>query len=233
MVVGAALILTSSAHASLIGYAIDSSRTQLNNASDGSDPRVDENRSDSSKLSVRSDEKAYKSWIKFDVTGLDVGALPGAYLRITLHQDKDNSALLSAVNDDYTTGIGWTEDDLTWNNAPGNITSADGINPDDAGFTVDNLRADLDPTVTTFIGPVDYPGGVAGDQYFFDVLSILQADTDGIVQFVLHGAGGNTNFSTHDHPNGTDYYPALLTVPEPTTVVLLALGSLLAFRRKR
>ena len=44
----------------------------------------------------------------------------------------------------------------------------------------------------------------------FDVLSVLQADTDGIVQFVLHGAGGSTNFTTHDSSLGEDYWPALI-----------------------
>jgi hypothetical protein len=119
---------------------------------------------------------------------------------------------LSAVNDDYTDNIDWGETDITWNNAPGNYTSSDGVNPD-AAITVDQLQDELDPTKTTQIGIVDYSagsGGLAGDQFFMDVLSILQAETDGIVQFVLHGAGGSTNFTTHDSSLGEDYWPILI-----------------------
>ena len=119
---------------------------------------------------------------------------------------------MSAVNDDHTTNINWTKTDLTWNTAPGNITSSDGINPDNTSFTVNDLQDNLDPFNTTYIGVINYSegsGGVAGDQYSIDVLSVLQADTDGIVQFVLHGAGGYTNFTTHDSALGSDYWPML------------------------
>ena len=50
-----------------------------------------------------------------------------------------------------------------------------------------------------------------GDQLFFDVLPLLQADTDGIVQFVLHGSNGWTNFYSDVAAGGEAYYPALVT----------------------
>lgn len=188
-------------------YADVSCRTSLN---DGSVSQADENNSDSSKLSVRGDEKAAKSWIKFDLNGLELGTITAATLRITLYEPKTSTCLLSAVNDDYTTNISWTEGSLTWNNAPGNYTSSDGINADQAGITQDQLQKEVDPAKTSFIDTVDYSyGGAVGDQFFFDVLSILQDDTDGIVQFVLHGAGGSSNFATHDNSLGQEYWPAL------------------------
>ena len=213
-----------------IMYAADSCRTELHN---GTESKVDQVRADTSKLSVRGDAKAMKSWVKFDISNLDVSSLVNAQLRITLHQDKSSSCLLSAVNDDYTNNIGWTSSDLTWNNAPGNYTSTDGVNPDDGSISASDLQDILDPAATTLIGTVDYSGGVAGNQYFIDVLSILQADTDGIVQFALHGAGGSTNFSTHTNTGGDAYYPALVyEVPEPATLLLLGLGSFAAIKKR-
>ena len=224
------LFMVQAVQASVI-YATESARTELHN---GTESRADDSRDDSNKLSVRGDAKANKSWIKFDISNLDVSSLVSAQLRVTLYQDKSSSCKLSAVNDDYLTNIDWTKGDITWNNAPGNITSADGINPDNASFTTDDLQDNLDPAATTMIGTIDYTDGVAGDQFFMDVLSILQADTDGIVQFALHGAGGYSNFTTHDSAEGDAYWPALVVeVPEPMTLSLLGLGSLAALRKRR
>ena len=206
-------IVSSTVTADGIKYADTSSRGVLN---DGTSNLADTVKADSSKLGVRGDAKAAKSWIKFDISELDVASMTECKLRITLNATKSSTCSLSAVNDDYTTGIDWADGTLTWNNGPGNYTSSDGINPDGAGLTLDNLQEDLDPAVTTLIGTVDYTGGLAGQQYFIDVLSILQADTDGIVQFVLHDSGGDTSFSTHDHPEGEAYYPALVYAEIPT-----------------
>ena len=193
--------------------AIDSCRTSLNN---GTVSEADTNKSDSSKLSVRGDSKAAKSWIKFDVSSIeDKAGLASCRLRITLNASKSSSCLLSAVNDDYTAGMDWTNADLTWNLGPGNITSADGINPDDGSFSVSDLQDNLDLSKTTLVGTVEY-SGVKGDQFYVDVLPIIQADTDGIVQFVLHGSGGSTDFATHTHPDGAEYYPTLEYSGVPT-----------------
>ena len=195
--------------------AVDSSRTSLNN---GSTSDADTVKADSNKLSVRGDAKAAKSWIKFDISSLDVSSLTECKLRVTLYSAKSSTCLLSAVNDDYLDNIDWSNADLTWNNAPGNYTSADGVNPDDTGATVNDLQGNLDPSKTTLIGTVDYSGGAAGDQYFIDVLPILLADTDGIVQFVLHGSGGSTDFATNrtTATPGEDYYPTLVYAEIPS-----------------
>ncbi|MEN6308489.1 MAG: DNRLRE domain-containing protein [Anaerohalosphaeraceae bacterium] len=197
-------------------YADMSCRTSLFE----SDSDVNENQPDNNKLSVRGDNKAKKSWIKFDINdlGIDPNSLKSATLRITLYDFKDGTCSLSAVNDNYTTNIDWTESTLTWNNAPGNYTSSDGINPDNTSLTTDNLQEDLDPTRTTLIGTVDYSAGegsAAGTQFTMDVLSILQADTDGIIQFVLHDASGFTSFATHDTSAGEAYWPRLQLLQAP------------------
>ncbi len=191
-------------------YAVQSCRTEL---FDGTNPRVNDNRHDASKLSVRGDSKASKSWIKFDLRNLgitDPNNLRSATLRITLHEGKTGTCSLSYVKDICRDNINWAERDLTWNNAPGNIPSDDGINPRDTAFAVADLQKNLDPAKAAFLATVDYSaGGVAGQQFFFDVLPALRGDTDGIVQFVLHNASGLTNFATHDHASGEAYWPKL------------------------
>jgi len=158
---------------------------------------ADKNMHDSSKLTVYASGNGSKSWIKFNISDLDVNHISGATLRVTLAGARSGSHHfdISAVNDDCTANIGWKEREITWNNAPGNLTTDLGL---------------LDPTATTYIDTVTFTNGLEGDQFFVDVLAILEADTDGIVQFVLHNASALMNLSTHDHTEGEAYWPALI-----------------------
>ncbi len=159
------------------------------------------NKHDSSKLSVRSDDKSAKSWIKFDISGLDVGNLETATLTVALHEAKTGNRNfdVSYVNDDCLDNIAWDERNLTWDNAPGNNT-ADFIG--------------LDVGKTTLLGTVNYADGVAGDAFTIDVLEAIESDTDGIVQFVLHNSNGLVNFATHDHAQ--EAWRPFITVREGT-----------------
>jgi hypothetical protein len=158
------------------------------------------NRSDSSKLSVRSDASAAKSWIKFDVGDLDVDNLRQAVLTVALHEAEGgvHTVDLSAVNDDCNS-IAWTASSLTWNNAPANETAS---------------RTDLVAAKATFVKTIPVTDGIIGTAYPVDVLSVLEADTDGIVQFVLHNSDVLMNFATHNHPVA-DYRPTLTVVEAP------------------
>lgn len=159
--------------------AIESCRTNIE--------YPDDNRHDSKKLSVDgSEDDGAKSWIKFDISSL-VGPMIQATLTVTIHNGDEiaNNCDVSVVNDDCLDNIGWDDRTLTWNNAPGNDITSD---------------PDLDPTKTTLITNFPVNGG-PGTSFDIDVLAALQADTDNIVQFVLHNSGptGSINFSTHDH----------------------------------
>jgi hypothetical protein len=164
--------------ADIIIMATESCRTDVREA--------DNNRHDSSKLSVRSDEKSSKSWLKFDIGELDVTNLESATLTLALHQEKSGSRHfdVSAVNDNYLENIDWDERTLTWGNGPGNNTADLGL---------------LDPGKTTLVGTVDFSDAVPGDAFTIDILEVLEADTDGIVQLVIHNSNGLLNFATHDH----------------------------------
>lgn len=194
--------------------AVESCRTEL---FDGVNPRMDDNRNDNNKLSIRSDEKAVKSWIKFDINDMeyDPADARAATLKITAIRARSGTTKLSSVNDSCLDNIGWTKTTLTWNNAPGNIPSDDGAYPRNTEFSVDDLRANLDPLLTTGLPNVDYSAGCqVGDQFSIDVLSVIQQDTDGIVQFALHGSNGLMDFATHGNTT-VAYRPVLEIVIPP------------------
>lgn len=171
-----------------VAYADQSCRT------DGGSP--DSNKHDASKLTVCYDDDGNKAWIKFDTANMDIDHISGATLRVTLASDRSGTCDfdVSAVNDDCTTNNLWDDRNLTWNNAPGNLTS-------DQAF--------LDSSETTYIGTLNFTDGSKGQQFFVDVLPHLQADTDGVVQFVLHNCSRLTNFATHDHTSREEYWPVL------------------------
>jgi len=169
--------------ADIIIDANESCRTEL--------LQPDTNRHDSSKLSIRTgDGKGFKSWIKFDLGDLDVGNLESAILTVALNRGKDGDQDfdISSVNDDCLDNIGWDERSITWNNAPGNNTA--------------DLGA-LDTSKTTLLTTVNFTDGAAGDPFTIDVLGTLQADTDGIVQFVFHNSDSLLDLATHDHAEVT------------------------------
>lgn len=152
------------------------------------------NRHDSSKLSIRADASAAKSWIKWtDLDGIDVSTIRKAELRLTTHETRPGTFQVSAVNDNCLDNISWTERydatppppyGITWMNAPANDTVS--------------YTSPLSSSAT-LVGTMDFLNTVAGDQRFIDVTSILQADTDGIVQFILHNSSGLMTMCTHDH----------------------------------
>ncbi len=169
--------------ADIIIMADESCRTEL--------AQPDTNRHNSSKLTVRATEgKGHKSWVKFYLGDLDVGNLETATLTVALYEPKtgNHDFDVSSVNDDFLDNIGWDERTLTWNNAPGNNTA--------------DLGA-LDSSKTTLLTTVNFTNGVAGDPFTIDVLEVLEADTDGIVQFVFHNGDALLNLATHDHAEVT------------------------------
>ena len=161
----------------------------------------DTNRSDSSKLSIRTDASAAKSWIKFEIGDVNPADYRLALLRLALHDPEDapETFNVSAVNDDYLDFIDWEERNITWNNAPGNDIAS---------------QAGLLPEATTHMGSITVTG-VQGDQFYIDVTDAFLADTDGIIQFILHDGSGLTNIATHDHPEGEELYPTLILTPRP------------------
>ncbi|MCE5186944.1 MAG: DNRLRE domain-containing protein [Planctomycetaceae bacterium] len=162
------------------------------------------NMHNSAKLSVRSSSNGNKSWIRFNLNGLgmDPNNLRAATLRLTLSQGKPGAQTcdVSAVNDNCLDNIAWAETAITWVNAPGNDAMS--------------LSA-LDVSKTTFMGRVSFTDGLIGQQLYVNVLPAIQADSDGIVQFVLHNSANLLDFATHDHASGEEYWPRLDILEAP------------------
>jgi hypothetical protein len=172
-------IATSIASAEITLLADDSCRTKMEYL-DGNDH--------SNRLVVRVGDndvtRTFKSWVKFDVSGIDVQGLVSATFAVSMRRDRGTCEMdISYVNDDVVENIDWTSDDITWNNAPGNDPSSE---------------TDLDPDETTFIERVVLEDALMHDQFIVDALEALHADTDGIVQFVLHNSSSYLNIVAHD-----------------------------------
>gem|GEM_PF-3255716 len=171
----------------------------------------------SNRLVVRTElgdpTRSYKSWIKFDVNHVDVNNVTSATLVFALWKDRGNCELdVSYVNDDVVENINWTTTDLTWNNAPGNDPSSEGK---------------LDPSKTTFLARVGLLGGVAGDKFTVDVLQALKADTDGILQFVLHNASAYLQIAHHADPCEA-WRPVLVLTERPKAALIVKAKDLVA-----
>jgi hypothetical protein len=150
---------------------------------------ADKNMHNSAKLSVRnlsSSSTGNKAWIKFNIGTLPVKRLDTATLTVFLELAKLGSQHfdVSFVNDNCLDNIGWSETNITWNNAPGNDTAS---------------REFLDATKTTLLTTVNFTDGTVGQGFVIDILPALKSDTDGIVQFVLHNSPNLLDFSTHDN----------------------------------
>jgi len=169
-------------HANNIIMADQSCRTQQSSP--------DTNIRDTSSLTMRTTNedppRTYKSWIKFDISELDVSRLETATLTVALSRERtgSNNFDISYVNDDCLDNIDWDADSLTWNNAPGNNTAHIGA---------------LDTDKTTLLTTIYLSNGVLGDAFTIDILEVLESDTDGIVQFVFHNSSGLMALATHTH----------------------------------
>ena len=173
-----------------------------------------------------------KSYVRFDLSEIDAADLADAALELTVAVTSEGQTFNVYGLNDGNVGENWeegtvdafynvlTDSDpsndnwITWNNAPGN----------------GDLNS-VDPNETTFLGTFegDLNGrkvGISGSE----LLSFLQADTDGLVTLIItrethdpNYTGASHYFATKEHTNET-LYPALLltsAVPEPSTMVLL------------
>lgn len=150
------------------------------------------------------------SFVKFDVSWLAGKTIVSAEFGIYLNAFSDYSEPSIRIS---RAGDGWTEDTITWNNSVALTAAAIGIGEDEQ---TDTLRY--------YVWDV-FPAWNAGDL------------EDGYVSYMVSVADETYNnfayFNSGEY--GGDLIPYLhieYIVPEPATMALLALGSLISLRRK-
>ena len=77
------------------------------------------NYGDSALLELRTQNKeVIRSYLKFDITGVN-GTVKSAKIRLYVNKSSSSGGAIYLVSNDYVgTSTPWTEEELTWNNAP-------------------------------------------------------------------------------------------------------------------
>ena len=183
-----------------------------------------------------------KVYMQFDISSIaDPSSLIDAQLDLVGAQNsKGNNGtypytyvvevygLNDGVNETWVEGNGGTDNtpagEITWSNAPANNN--------------DNTFSGSATSLGSFTLYAVVDGDLVGDPFGLDsaaLLTFINSDTDGLVTLMLRrtDGDGNCNLAFASKEHATLAGPQLtLTIPEPATIALAAMG-LAALRRRR
>lgn len=184
----------------------------------------------------RASNNIRKSWLKFDLTGLDADLTQSGTVTLTLAGNSSSDTTfriaLYALDDTGVTAPTWTESTITWNNAPGNDTGGSGIR-------------DLEGGETTLLGETATIASStsAGTQYQFTISELstfLQSDnTITVIAISSFQPDPGPTLALASSENATEAWRPTLTfatIPEPSSALLMGvagLGAVALWRRRR
>lgn len=178
------------------------------------------------------DKRTAKSWLKYDISTLTFTAGSASSLELTItgfsneNFDGDTFELeVFGMTDDSLDG--WTPATMNWDNAPGNDTQ-DGFAASGPG---------VDPSLTTSLGSFSVVQDGTGNHGSFTISGQALADfingggNDTLTMILL----SNTDKGIPGPDIDFDNSPTLTvtSVPEPASLALMGLGSMLMFVRQR
>jgi hypothetical protein len=171
------------------------------------------------------DTRSKTGYIRFDLTGAAEADLSGSYLILEATYLKGSEKVVDVYGLIDGDGDFWDESTITYNTAPGVLAA-----------TLGNYALDLDNvillgTITTPAAGDPYPVQFSSNPTDLPLADFLNADTNKLVTFIFIGTNNEGEIASKEHE--TFMAPTLTLIPEPTTLALLGLGSLVLLRRRK
>lgn len=167
-----------------------------------------------------------KAWVRFDLTGVDIGMTHSATFRFRqadISTSYTGTFGIWGLNAGFTPSGGvldvdWDEDALTWNNAPGNNTASK-----------NNFAASA-----TKIGTINFNTGTENTGFIYSIIlpnlsDFYQSSNSSVTLMISVDTQSNQSpgFNIASSESTTDIGPELIVklVPEPTTLSLAGLAA--------
>jgi hypothetical protein len=211
-----------------------------------------DNRNNEDFMNARTDQDTPDndlSLLRFDLTGWSV---PSSGISLNLFWYRSDGSTgkklsLYGLKETDPNETNWSETTVTYNTAPGLIPDGlDTVTEVGLGHTNDDIQ-DLDiANLSLLVSDQAYGPQVEGQLYTFSGAALdafLNADTNGEVTFlILRNLNTSSNQARFTTREATTFYSGAAVppggagaylIPEPATVILLGLGSLIAVRRRK
>jgi len=180
------------------------------------------------------------TYIRFDISSITGTVGADAQLQLGQTYTKGGNKTMHVYGlVDGDAGELWSETTLCYDNAPGFLPAPGGNNL--GQYAIDSRLVLLGTFVITGTGSsgatLTPPVQFLTDPATLPLADFLNADTNNVVTFVLINAAGTASnnsenrFASKEDANAWAA-PTLVFVPEPATLALLGLGSLISLRRR-